>query len=379
MSRPEIIDGCKKIITKYLINVMGKDNIVSIILYGSVARHEESYKYVNGKPYLESDIDVLVVVRSKAVAVRFLIIFKRLCNNITNELRKQWSLSHVNLSITTESRLLLMHPNSFHLHLKLNGKVIFGKELIGLMPSYGYDQYKEIPVSQLNRTVFGHMIFVVRNIASSGILDDNITTDGYNSILKSIRKLTLFMLRAIIIKNSIPVNPYSISEIRAKCNLYKGKNSIYDDLLNSYEDIKLCNSRENCSMVELQKYLVRVITQFNSTVTILSGSNYPLVALPKKLLFGQFAFIRRLEYSIYVFLINLETSLNMDLFRFMIYIIRGPENIYLRYYNLFVSSSNLIRTADDKKESADIFQKRQSWLKAYHKSLKPWKYDKIAE
>src|SRR5574339_272022 len=153
MSRPEIIENCKKITVEYLIGTIGRDNIVSIILYGSVARHEESYKYVNGKPYLESDIDVLVVVRSKAVAVRLLIILKRLSNNITNELRKQLSLSHVHLSITTESRLLLTHPNYFHLHLKLNGKVIFGKELIGLMPSYGYDHYKEIPVSQLNRTV----------------------------------------------------------------------------------------------------------------------------------------------------------------------------------------------------------------------------------
>ena len=376
MSHPEIIENCKKITVEYLIGAIGRDNIVSIILYGSVARHEESYNYVNGKPYLESDIDVLVVVKNKAIALKGLIRFKHLCSVITNELKKKYLLSNVNLAITTEDRLLNAYHNVFNLFLKLDGKVIFGKELIGLMPNFEFD---EIPVDNLYRMIIGHMIFVVRNIASSGILDGNITTDGYNSILKSIRKLTLFLLRVIIIKDSLPVNPYDITEIKAKRNLYQTKNSIYDDLLNSYEDIKLCDSRENCSMVELQKYIVRVITQFNSTVTILTGSNYPLDALPKKLLFGQFRFIRRLEYSMYVFLINLETSLNIGLVKFMVNIIRGPEDIYLRYYNLFVSSSNLIRTADDKKESADLFQKRQSWLKAYHKSLKPWKYDKIAE
>jgi hypothetical protein len=218
------------------------------------------------------------------------------------------------------------------------------------------------------------MIFVVRNIASSGILDGNITTDGYNSILKSIRKLTLFLLRVIIIKESLSINPLDLTEIRAKRNLYQSKSSICSDLLNSYDEIKLCDSKEKCSMAELQKCLVRVIAQFNSTVTILTGINHPFVSLPKKLIFGQFPFIRRLEYSIYIFLINLETSLSIDLVKFIIFILRDSESIYIRYYYLFASSSNLINTTDNENQN-DIFQQRRSWLKQYGKSLKPWKFD----
>jgi predicted nucleotidyltransferase len=375
MSHPEIINACKKITIVNLIDAFGQVNIVSIILYGSVARNEESYKYVNGKPYLESDLDVLVVVKSKTIVVKSLIILRRLCRKITGELREKWSLSHINLSFTTENRLLLTRPNFYHLGLKLNGKVIFGKELIGLMPSYGYDRYKEIPIFNLTTNIFGHMISIVSNIASSGIFDGNTTTEGYNSILKSIRKLTLFLLRVIIIKRALPVNPYDLTEIKSKRNLLQTKISICDDLLNSYEDIKLCDSRVECSMVELEKYLVRVITQFNLTITVLTGITYPFVTLPEKLLFGQVPLISRLEYCAYVFLMNLDATFTMDLIKFMILIIGGAESINLRYYNLFVSSSNLIKTTNDENENADTFQKRQSWLKLYRKSLKPWKYD----
>jgi predicted nucleotidyltransferase len=377
MSHPEIIDNCKKFTIEYLIDAIGRDNIVSIILYGSVARNEESYKYVNGKPYLESDLDVLVVAKNKAVALKWLIQLKRLCSVVSGQLKKKWLLSHLNLSITTEDRLLNAYPNVFNLFLKLDGKVIFGKELIGLIPAY---ELSEIPMASLYSMILGHMIFVVRNIASSGILDGNITTDGYNSILKSIRKLTLFLLRVIIIKESLSINPLDLTEIRAKRNLYQSKSSICSDLLNSYDEIKLCDSKEKCSMAELQKCLVRVIAQFNSTVTILTGINHPFVSLPKKLIFGQFPFIRRLEYSIYIFLINLETNLSIGLVKFLIIILRDSESesIYIRYYYLFASSSNLINTTDNESQN-DIFQQRQSWQKLYSKSLKPWKYDKVEE
>ena len=376
MSHPEIIDNCIKITVEYLTDAIGRDNIVSIILYGSMARNEESYKNVNGKVFLESDLDVLVIVKNRAVALKWLIQLKRLCNILTDQLRKKWLLSNVNLSITTEERLIHAYPNVFNLFLRISGKVIFGKDLIELIPSY---KFSEIPVDNLYRMIFGHMISVVRSIASSDILEGNISTDGYNSILKSIRKLTLFLLRVIIIKESMTiVNPFDMKEIRDKRQLYQ-TNPIYNDLLNSYENIKLCDSKEECSMVDLQKLLAMVTKQFNSTIAIIAGINCPLVSLPKKLIFGEFPFIRRLEYSFYIFLMNIDTAFTMGMIKFMIFIIRGPENIYLRFYNLFESSSNLMRITQNENEDTDILQQRQSWLKLYHKSMKPWKYDKVAD
>jgi predicted nucleotidyltransferase len=374
MSHPEIIDNCKKITTEYLIDAIGRGNIVSIILYGSVARNEGSYKDVNGKPYLESDLDVLVVVKNKAIVVKSWIRLNGLCKNISDELRKRWLLSRVNLSITTEDRLLNGYPDDFHLHLKLSGKVIFGKELIGLMRSYEYDQYKEIPIPQLNRTIFGHMILLVRSIASSVIMQNNITTDGYNSILKSIGKLTLFMIRVIIIKDSIPLNPLDLTEIRTKKSLYDTNNStLFDNLLDSYEDIKLRESKEDWTIFDIQECLVRVISQFNSTVAILTGINCPLINLPKNIIFGHFPFSGRLQYIMFILLTNVTTTWTIGLFKYMIIIMLNPEQIYLRFYDLFVTSPRLMRITGE--VSNDNYQQRDSWLKLYHKSLKPWKYD----
>jgi predicted nucleotidyltransferase len=371
MSHNEVINNCKKITIRHLVKAIGEFNIVSIILFGSVARNEASFKYVNGKLFLESDLDVLLVVRNRFTALKWLVRLRHLSERLSSELRKECLVSYANLSVTAQDRLLDAYPNAFYLHVKLNGKVIFGKELIEMMPNY---EYRKIPADDLCRMIFGHMIFVVRSIASSGIFDGSVTVDSYNSVLKSIRKLTLFLLRAIIIKDSLPVNPYDMTDIRDKGNLYKTTNLLCDDLLSSYDDIKLCNSKEDCSMVNLEKYVARIVTQFNSTLAKLTGINYPFITLPKKLIFGYFPLIRRIEYSIYVFLINLNTRWTLELFKFLIFIVRGPESIYLRYYHLLLSSTNLIKSTND--VGMDAIQQRLSWLKLYQKSLKPWKYDK---
>jgi predicted nucleotidyltransferase len=374
MSNPEIVENCKKIIIEYLLGAIGQRNLVSIILYGSVARNEESYKSVNGKLYLESDIDVLAVVKNSIVVAKSWLGLKRLCENMSDELRKNGLLSHVTLFITTESRLLHGDPNAFDLHLKLNGKVIFGKELISLMPSYGYAEYKNIPIPCTRNMIFGWIMGLVRVLASSGIIEDNITVDGYNSVLKSIRKLTLFMVRAIIIKDSIPINPYNLSEIKTKRRLYVTKNSaMLDDLFDSYDNIKLSDSREGCSMAKIEKCLVRVIKQFNSIIVILTGIENPFVNLSKKMVFGEDPFFQRLEYSTYLLLTNIRSGWSIGLFKFIMFTILRPEEITLGFYDLFMSSPELIKSLSEGSNGNN--QQRQSWLRRYNKTMQYWKYD----
>ena len=374
MSHPEIIESCKKIIIEYLFDAIGQQNIVSIILYGSVSRNEESYRNVDGKLYLESDIDVLVVVKNRIVVINSWIKLKHLCHTISEKLRKNWLLSYVTVSVTTEDRLLKLGASTFTLHLKQDAKVIFGKELIGLMPSY---EYRDIAVDTLCRMLLGYMISLVRKIALSGIIEENITTDAYNSILKSIRKLTLFMIRAIIMKDGIPLNPWNLTEIKSKKSLYHIKNSlIFEDLLRSYDDIKLSDSKKDCSMIEIKRCLVRVISQFNSTIAILTELDDPFVTLPKKLIIGHSPFTQRVEHGIYIFLTNVRTRWTRGLFKFIIFTIFRPEDISLGFYDLFISSPNLIKSSPE--ENAVVDQQRKSWIKLYNKSLKRWKYDVAA-
>ena len=131
--------------------------------------------------------------------------------------------------------------------------------------------------------------------------------------------------------------------------------------------------KKTCSMAEIKRCLVRVINQFNSTVAILTGVNDPFVTLPKKLIIGHNPFIRRLEYGIYIFLTNVRTRWTIGLFKFIIFTILRPEENSLRFYDLFISSPNLIKSADE--EDTAVYQQRQSWLKLYNKTLHRWKYD----
>jgi predicted nucleotidyltransferase len=355
--------------------VIGQGNIVSIILYGSVARNEESYKYVNGKLYLESDLDVIVVVKNRTVVIKSWLKLKNLCNKITDKLRKNSLLSNVNLSIMTQDKLLLASPDLLHLALKLHGKVIFGKELIALMPHY---EHKEYPVPCVYKMwVFVPMTNLVRALASSGIIEGKKTISGYNSILKSIRKLTLFMIRAIIIKDSVPLNPYDLVELKTKRTMCKIKNSeIFDDLLKSYDDIKFVDSNEDCSMAEIERCLARVIRQFNSTIAVITGINYPFVTLPKKLIFGDDSFIERmrygLQYGTYILLVNLKTGWSIGLFKLITFTTLRPQEFTLKFYDLFISSPDLIKCFDE--EDAAKNQQRQSWLRLYNKTMRYWKY-----
>jgi predicted nucleotidyltransferase len=373
MSHPEIVERCKKVIIQYLLDAIGQKNIVSIILYGSVARNEESYNYKDGKLYLESDIDVMVVVKNKIVVIQSWLGLKRLCNEISDILRKDWLLSFVNISITTEDRLLNVIPNDFHLHLKLNGKTIYGKELVALMPSYGNAEYRQIPDSQLKWTIFAHMVKVVRSVASSGIIDGTVSVDGYNSILKSIRKLTLFMIRDIIIKDSIPLNPYNISDIKMRRQLYKIKNAeLFDDLLKSHDDIKLKDSKEDCSIDEIWTRLVRVINQFNSTIEILTSTKEPFANLQKKIIFGHIPLSQRVQYSIYILVTNFRTGWSIGLFKYIISATFHHEDATLKFHHLFNSSSSMIKSINE--EGITNNQRRQDWLKLYKKTFKPWEY-----
>jgi hypothetical protein len=222
------------------------------------------------------------------------------------------------------------------------------------------------------------MMALVRTLVLSGIIDGKITVDAYNSILKSIMKLTLFLIRAIIIKDSIPLNPYNLTEIKTKRKLYEIKNAaMLDDLLDSYNDIRLCNSKEGCSMAEIERCLVRVIKHFNTTVAILTDTKYPSDCLPKKLVFGQYPFIQRLEHSMYILLTNVRTGWSIGLFKFIIFTILHPEDIYLKFYDLFLSSSSLIKSLGD--EGSTNNQQRQSWLRLYNKSVQQWKYGVVEQ
>jgi hypothetical protein len=221
---------------------------------------------------------------------------------------------------------------------------------------------------------------VVRNLALGGIIEGKVDVVAYDSILRSIRKLTLFMIRAIILKEGIPLNPYNLNEIKMKRPRCEIKNSVaFDDLLHSYDDIKSSDQGGNISIDEISRCLDRVIIQFNTTVALLTGIKYPFTTLPKKLIFGTYTPVQRLRYALqhdtYLLVTNVRTGWSTGLIKYIIFTLLHPEEITLTFYDLFVSSSYLIKTLNNNNSSNKL--QRGIWLKKFNRNFRLWKHGVI--
>jgi hypothetical protein len=122
-----------------------------------------------------------------------------------------------------------------------------------------------------------------------------------------------------------------------------------------------------------------VIFQFNSTVALLTGIDYPFVILPKKLIFGTYTPVQRLRYALqhdtYLLVTNLRAGWSIGLMRYIIFSTFRPEEITLTFYDLFVSSSDLIKNISNKNNS--YVAQREIWLKRFKRNFQLWKHGVI--
>jgi predicted nucleotidyltransferase len=54
-------------VLKYVLDRINRDNLIFLILFGSIARDEPRFGYHGGKLFLESDINLLIVVKSRTI------------------------------------------------------------------------------------------------------------------------------------------------------------------------------------------------------------------------------------------------------------------------------------------------------------------------
>lgn len=389
----DIVNECTNIIIKYLFDYIGKENIVSLILTGSAARNHATYTLINGNLSLESDLDLVVVVKSVAIIKSFLAI-KRLSKKITSDLNKRkLTLSHVSFSVTTEKALLGAGPSIFYQDLNLNGKVILGKDMLTLFRSY---QASDIPIQDLYRLVFNRMVESLEALVLIEITEKKIPGENLRLFLKSIQKLNFALIQAILIRQGILI--FNISEIRT-INLCELKNwHALEYLIKSYEElvVSISKSQENCSTDILERCWLRIIDQFNLTVGWLSGINHGSIpsTFIKKELFARESFTDKLKVSVIIYLQYFEIYKARDVIESIIYIMRfGSDHVYFVLYDLFVSSANLMKSVSKEIEPNQQQEKRQQqqqfdssksklhevcytkekWLRLYKKYLRVWK------
>jgi hypothetical protein len=374
----DIVNECTNIITKYLFDYIGKENIVSLILTGSAARNHATYTLIDGNLSLESDLDLVVVVKPIAIIKSFISI-KRLSKNITSDLNKRkLTLSHVSFSVTTEKALLGSGPSIFYQDLNLNGKVILGKDMHILFRSY---QTNEIPIQDLYRLVFNRMVESLEALTLIEITDKKLTKENQCLFLKSIQKLNFALIQVILIRQGILI--FNISESR-NINLCELKNwQAVEYLIKSYEElVSISKSQEECSTDILEGFWLRIIDQFNLTVRLLSGINNSISStFIKKESFEQESFTHKLKVSLIIFLQYFEIYKAREVIGPIIYIMRfGSDYVYFVLYDLFLSSAILMKSVakdikprQQQSKRHEDYYTEEKWLKLYKKYLKIWK------
>src|SRR5919198_6153208 len=282
MLNSDIINECINVIVSYLFDFIGDKNIISVILTGSVARNQATYRYVKGKLALESDLDLVVVVKYVAIIKSFILI-KCLSKKVTSDLVKRGLIvSHVSFSVTTEKALLDSGPSIFYQDLSLNGKVIYGKDIRSSFRGY---EIKEIPTQDLYRLLFNRMIESLEALVLSGTFEGKLTEYSFfNLILKSLKKLNFALIQVILIKEGILI--FNISDIRT-ANAYQLKNQqVLDCLLNSYNELTSITKSKSQSqendfyMHTIEKCWYMIISQFNLTMKFLYRTDDSSSACP---------------------------------------------------------------------------------------------------
>jgi predicted nucleotidyltransferase len=388
-SDSDIIHDCTTMILKYLFDFIGRGNIVSVILTGSAARDQASYKYIDGKPFLESDLDLVVVVKRFAIIKSFILI-KRLSKKLTLELKKKRLLSYVSFSIATEKVLLHASPSIFYQDLNLNGKVIFGTEKHSLLRKY---ETNDIPIQDVYRLIFNRMVESLEALVISGTIEKKITRDGFDLVLKRIAKLNFALIQAILIKEGFLIfNVFDLSKIMTE-NPYPLKkiSQILNSLIKSYEDIsRIRKIQKDYYIASIEECWLRVISQFNMILRILSGINGDDNAIPKLISKKEFLFedelsSQKIKSFIAIFLQYFEIRKTVDFLRFIIFTIRfGSDYVYFPLYELFLSSVILLKYADEEnlgdyqrlsdssKAKLDRVYSKKKWLESFNQYLKIW-------
>lgn len=379
----DIIKECKNTILNQLFESLGQNNIVSVILTGSIGRGQAVYNYVDGRLYLESDLDVVVVVNRKSL-IKTLTKIKYLAIKLTQELKQKRLLSGVSLAAMTENSLYNSGPSIFYQDLKLHGKTIFGKELIENLISY---DVRKIPVLDIYRLLFNRMVETLQVFVSSRLVEKKIGRDNFISVLNGIEKLTFALVQALLIKNNVLIfRGFNLQEIKID-KLQQNDTELMKQLLESYKELKKMESGNSFSEDVFEHCWNRGIKQFNLTLKKIANTNVVTDDLIRKLVVRKEKFSRRIRLLLIIFLQYFRISHPVDLFRTMNCVLRfGSDYPYLPLYGLFLSTTFPMVTMSKTTEISHMMgsnkqnlcqnHSKNPWLKSFYDYFKMWKFVK---
>lgn len=384
MSLPtsKLVNEFIETILQYLFDNLGKNNIISVLLTGSVARGRPAHKYIDGKLFLESDFDLVVVVNRRFI-IKSLILIKKISTKLTSKLRNRGLLSHVSLVATTEAALRNSGPSIFYQDLHLNGKIIYGKNIIKTLFDF---EPKQIPSYDVNRLLFNRMVELLEIFAANILNEEKNTRRGYELTLNFIEKLTFALIQSLLIKENILIfRGYNLDELPFEYGQLKNK-ELLSSLVESYNELKnAIQDQENISISIIRKHVDVIIEQFRLTLDEITNIEDFSPDDVKKLFNVNENLGKKLRLSIILLLQYVNLLSISDLLYAIAYIIRhGSDHVYIHLYRLFLSSESLLKFMDVEEISKDSIKgssfvstsninNYKLWQKLFHRYFKIWK------
>jgi hypothetical protein len=221
---------------------------------------------------------------------------------------------------------------------------------------------------------------MLQQFVMSELADNSSKTSSYQPVLRSMRKITTCMIRAVIIKDCLPINPFKLNEIKIDENLVYGiKNAeLLRSLFKSYETLRdMANRPDRYLKSDVSNYWTTIIDLFNLTLEALTGNKQVWENPSEDLLFEQKPnLIRRLKLAAYVSprFLGIKTMKNLVKAVTQI-IVLGPDHSYLPLYRLFLSIPSILKIEDRKNirsKGDEEFNTKDEYYKSFKTNFEIW-------
>lgn len=370
MSSPSLIEQYQGKILDYIFDYIGQKNVKAIILTGSVARNQANFKQISGETFLESDIDVVIVVRTRSL-LKSLLRVKKLSRIVTDHLHDLRFLSEVSLSVVTEKAITAAKPSIFMFDLITNGKVIYKSIQNNLV--FRNFSIQDVPKSDIYRLLFNRMVEALNSFVTNCVYN-KFEEQKNVLILRPLEKLNLAIIQSIIAQEGIMIfNPSQyIYDQLGKNPVLEQDSRIQDisKLLNELQQKKKSNS---LSRAELEKLWINTIERFKTSLKLYgfdetSPRGFDEILLPE----GK---IRRTISAILMLLQYRSVTPINELAKFAVFVARfGSDHIYFRMYNLYLTSIQFLAQSNTSNVDSSFDTVKQKWLDSFNLGMKIWKH-----
>jgi hypothetical protein len=328
---------------------------------------------INGKLCLISDIDMVIIVRTKGL-IRGLINVKRLSKITTTSLKKLGFRSHVSLSIMTEDSLGTADPSIFMFDLMHNGKIIY-KNIDGelVLPKFSIN---DIPVSDIYRLLFNRMIEALESFIFDCVYTSFDET-RIPTVLNRIEKLILSIIQSILLKQKkliLHSKDTLLNELEAS-QTSRQDPQLYRSI-QMLKKIGALKARTAVKRLEIENIWIQLSDEFRSVVESLGFDHNNELEFDS--MFPPNSLTQKIVSCILLLLQYYRVSSLSDLTKTIIFERKfGSDHVYFIMYGLFLSSKKFTSSLGIESNQLNLdstFLNSEEWFRLFNSYLIIWKH-----